>query len=44
MQLKILWQEILPRFAAIEVLGPPQRTVSNFIHGFTELPVRLSIA
>jgi cytochrome P450 len=41
MQLKILWQEILPRFPVIEVVGPPRRTVSNFIRGFTELPVLL---
>ncbi len=41
MQLKILWEEILKRFPVIEVVGEPQRTVSNFVRGFTELPVRL---
>ena len=41
MQLKILWQEILARFQAIEVVGPPKRVMSNFVHGFSELPVRL---
>ncbi|MBL8351778.1 MAG: cytochrome P450 [Burkholderiaceae bacterium] len=41
MQLKILWEELLPRFPVIEVVGEPQRTVSNFVRGFTELPVRL---
>ena len=41
MQLKILWEEILPRFSAIEVVGPPLRTKSNFVRGFTELPVQL---
>jgi len=25
----------------IEVVGEPQRTVSNFVRGFTHLPVRL---
>ena len=39
MQLKILWQEILRRFARIEVVGPPQRTLSNFVRGFSDLPV-----
>ncbi len=39
LQLKILWEEILQRFARIEVVGPPQRTLSNFIRGFTDLPV-----
>ncbi len=41
LQLRILWQEILKRFARIEVVGPPRRTLSVFVHGFTELPVRV---
>jgi cytochrome P450 len=41
MQLKILWEELLPRFPVIEVVGEPQRTMSNFVRGFTHLPVRL---
>ena len=41
MQLKILWQELLARFPVIEVVGEPQRTVSNFVRGFSHLPVRL---
>ena len=41
LQLKILWQELLPRFPVIEVVGPPQRALSNFVRGFTDLPVRL---
>ena len=41
MQLKILWQEILARFPAVEVVGAPKRVMSNFVHGFSELPVRL---
>ncbi len=41
LQLRILWEEILQRFARVEVMGEPQRTVSTFVHGFTALPVRL---
>ena len=41
MQLKILWQELLLRFPVIEVVGEPQRTMSNFVRGFSHLPVRL---
>ena len=41
MQLKILWEEILKRFPVIEVVGEPQRVLSNFVRGFTHLPVRL---
>ena len=39
LQLKVLWQEILQRFPRIEVVGEPTRTKSNFVHGFTAMPV-----
>ncbi|MBV8410641.1 MAG: cytochrome P450 [Alphaproteobacteria bacterium] len=41
LQLRILWEEILPRYPVIEVLGPPTRIYSNFIHGIRSLPVRI---
>jgi cytochrome P450 len=41
LQLKILWEEILRRFPTIEVVGPPRRLYSSFVHGITELPVRI---
>jgi cytochrome P450 len=43
LQLKILWEELLPRFPKIEVMGPPQRVYSNFIHGIRSLPVRIPV-
>ena len=43
MQLKILWEEILQRSWRIEVVGEPKRVYSSFIHGFTELPARISV-
>ncbi|MBT6278267.1 MAG: cytochrome P450, partial [Chromatiales bacterium] len=42
MQLAILWEELLERFSNIEVLGPPVRLRSNFIHGLKSLPVRVT--
>jgi len=39
LQLKILWEEILGRFPRIDVVGEPVRTKSNFVHGFTSMPV-----
>jgi cytochrome P450 len=39
LQLKILWEEILRRYDTIEVTGEPVRTKSNFVHGFTQMPV-----
>jgi len=41
MQLKILWEELLERFQQIEVLAPPTRVRSNFLHGMKAMPVRL---
>jgi cytochrome P450 len=41
MQLRILWEELLPRFPVIEVVGPPTRVRSTFVRGFTRLPVRI---
>ena len=42
LQLRILWEEILKRNITIEVMGPPVRTYSNFIHGYESLPVEVS--
>lgn len=41
MQLRVLWEEILPRFQKIEVVGEPVRIYSSFVKGYTELPVRI---
>ena len=41
LQLAILWEEILKRDLQIEVLGPPERMMSNFIRGIKKLPVRV---
>jgi cytochrome P450 len=41
MQLRILWEEIMPRFKRVEVVGEPKRLLSSFIRGITELPVRV---
>ena len=41
LQLKILWEEILKRFVRIEVAGEVERNLSNFILGYTKIPVRL---
>ncbi len=41
LQLKILWEEILARIPAIEVVGEPRRVRSTFVHGFSELLVRI---
>jgi cytochrome P450 len=39
LQLQIVWEEILKRFPAIEVVVEPTRTFSTFVKGYTTLPV-----
>ncbi|WP_422005160.1 cytochrome P450 [Pyruvatibacter mobilis] len=41
LQLRILWEEILKRFSRIEAMGGPTLTKSNFVKGYTSLPVKL---
>ncbi|WP_428537820.1 cytochrome P450 [Rhodopila sp.] len=41
MQLSILWEEIMKRFPVIELVEEPKRIYSNFIHGITEMKVRI---
>ncbi len=42
LQLRVLWEEILPRFEKIEVLEEPERTFSSFVKGYTRMPVRVT--
>ena len=41
LQLRVLWEEIQKRFEFIEVVGDGVRVPSCFVHGYTDLPVRL---
>ncbi|MGL3210457.1 cytochrome P450 [Bradyrhizobium sp. BR 1433] len=41
LQLKILWEEMLNARLEVEIVGEPQRVASNFVHGYSALPVRL---
>lgn len=41
MQLRVLWEETLARFREVEVVGPPRRVRSNFVKGYSHLPVRV---
>ena len=41
MQLRVAWEEIMKRFRFVEIVAEPQRTLSSFIHGFTDMEVRV---
>lgn len=42
LQLQVLWEEILDRFSAVEVVGEPRRVSSCLFRGITDLPVRIA--
>ena len=44
MELKVLYEELLPRLADLRVDGPIERLRSNFISGIKRLPVRVTWA
>jgi cytochrome P450 len=44
LETKILFQELLPRLASIELNGSVERLRSNFVNGIKRLPVRVSIS
>jgi cytochrome P450 len=39
MQLRVLWEEIVNRFERVEVVGEPTHVNSNFVKGYSVLPV-----
>lgn len=43
-QLRILWEELLERHPKITVVGEAERNLSNFVHGFLSMPVRIEPA
>jgi hypothetical protein len=44
MELKVLYDELLPCLSDVRVDGPIERLRSNFISGIKRLPVRVSWA
>jgi cytochrome P450 len=41
LQLKILWEELLPRFQTLDVLAEPKRVYSSFVKGYEEMMVKV---
>ena len=42
LETKVLFQELLPRLASIELVGPVERIRSNFVNGIKRMPVRVT--
>lgn len=40
-QMRVLWEEILKRWQRIEITGEVERVESNFVNGYSKMPVRI---
>lgn len=43
MEMRVLWEELLPHLASLELSGTPERTRSNFVCGPKHVPVRFTV-
>lgn len=44
MEIRVMFEELLPRIKRIELIGPISRLRSNFINGIKHMPVRVELA
>jgi hypothetical protein len=44
MEMRILWEELLPRLKSVELAGTPQLSEANFVNGPKKLPIRYAFA
>jgi cytochrome P450 len=44
LEMRILFEELLPRLKALELAGSPRLKVGNFVTGLKSLPVRFTVA
>ena len=40
MEMRLLWEELLPRLQSVELSGKPSRTQANFVSGPKSVPIR----
>ena len=43
MEMRILWEELLPRLKSVELAGTPQLSEANFVNGPKKLPIRCAL-
>ena len=44
MEIKALYDELLPRLDSIELAGEPSRVAANFVSGLKRLPIRYAMS
>jgi cytochrome P450 len=43
MEMRLLWEELLPRLHSVELAGKPSRTQANFVSGPKTVPIRFKM-
>jgi hypothetical protein len=43
MEMRLLWEELIPHLKSLELAGTPERTRSNFVCGPKHVPVRFAL-
>ena len=43
MEMRVLWEELLPRLESVELDGEPRRTEANFVCGPKAVPIRFKM-
>jgi hypothetical protein len=44
MEMRILWEELIPRLSRLEFGGEPSRSAASFVSGPKRLPIRYAMA
>jgi cytochrome P450 len=44
LEIRIMFEELLPRISAVGLAGDVRRVRSNFVHGIKELPVTVTLS
>jgi len=44
MEMRILWEELLPRLESVELDGTPTRTAASFVCGPKSVPIRYTMS
>ena len=44
MEMRILWEELLPRLDSVELAGAPRLSEANFVNGPKKLPIRYALS
>jgi cholest-4-en-3-one 26-monooxygenase len=44
LEVRVMFEELIPRLSSLEITGPIERLRSNFINGIKHMPVRVELS